>query len=466
MRTSLWLDRPRSPYPPLVGESSYDVCVVGGGITGLLTALHLAHAGRSVVLLEARRLGAGTTGRSTAKVSLLQGTRLSRIASRNPPGTLRRYVEANLEGQAWLRRFCQDHGVPHEVRPAWTYATTRLGEVRARAELAACRRAGLPVEWVDDVDLPFETRGGVRLDDQFQVHPGDLLEELTDQLLAAGGTVHEGTRVTDVRREGDEVVVSRRSMTVRARHVVLGTGMPILDRGGFFARLVAQRSYAAAFRSTWQAPGMYLSADASTRSIRSVPEGDEELLLVGGNGHTTGRGQDEAQRLDDLLSWAREQLPVEDLTHAWSAQDHSTTTGLPYVGPLLPGEDRILVATGYEKWGFTNAAAAALLLTKHVYDDAPAWGEALRSWSPREMTGLPAAAVFNGEVAVHMARGWACRLREATDERAPVCTHVGGVLRWNDAEQSWDCPLHGSRFAPDGGVLEGPATKPLDLDQA
>lgn len=463
MRPSLWLDRPRTTYPPLVGASSYDVCVVGGGLTGLLTALHLAHAGRAVVLLEARRLGAGATGRSTAKVSLLQGTRLSKIATRNPPGTVRRYVEANLEGQAWLRRFCEDHGVPHEVRPAYTYATSRPGEVRARAELAACRRAGLPAEWVDDVDLPFPTRGGVRLDDQFQVHPGDLIEELTDELLAAGGVVHEGTRVTGVRREGDVVVVSRPSMTVRARHVVLGTGMPILDRGGFFARLATQRSYATAFRSDWRAPGMYLSSDASTRSIRSVPEGDEELLLVGGNGHPTGRGKDEAQRLDDLVSWARESLPVGDLTHAWSAQDHTSATGLPYVGPLLPREDRILVATGYAKWGFANAAAAALLLTKQVHGDDPAWGSAMRSWSPREVTGVPTAAVFNGEVAVHMAKGWACRLRETAAERAPVCTHLGGVLRWNDAEQSWDCPLHGSRFSPDGGVLEGPATEPLEL---
>jgi len=463
MRSSLWLDHARSSYPPLAGESSYDVCVVGGGLTGLLTALHLAHAGRSVVLLEARRLGAGASGRSTAKVSLLQGTRLSRIASRNAPATLRHYVEANREGLAWLRRFCEDHGVPHEIRPAWTYATTRVGELRARAELAACRAAGLPARWSDEVDLPFPSRGGVRLDDQLQVHPGDLLEELTDEVFAAGGAIHEGTRVTGVRPDGDGIRVTGRHMSVHARHVVLATGLPILDRGGFFARLVAERSYLTAFRSDWRPTGMYLSCDATTRSIRSVPEGDDELLLVGGNHHTTGRGPDETQQLDELVAWARDNLPVGDLTHSWSAQDQTSTTGLPYAGPLLPGEGRILVATGYAKWGFANAAAAALLLTKRVYGDEPAWGEAMRTWSPREVTGLPAAALVNGSAGVHMARGWACRLRHPDDERAPVCTHLGGVLRWNDAEQSWDCPLHGSRFGADGSVLEGPATGRLEL---
>ncbi|PVG83894.1 FAD-dependent oxidoreductase [Nocardioides gansuensis] len=461
MLTPLWLDRPRTTYPPLAGEARCDVCVVGGGITGLLTALLFARAGKSVILLEARRIGAGTTGHTTAKVCVLQGTRLSRIATRNPPHTLRQYVDANLEGQAWLRRFCEDHGVRHQVKPAYTYATTRLGVARARAELLASRRAGLPVEWTDQTGLPFATQGAIRLDGQVQLHPMELLEELTSEVIAEGGAIYEGTRVQDVER-GDELVVRSARATVRAGHVVIATSMPILDRAGFFARLKPSRSYAATFRSSWSPPGMYLSCDATTRSIRSVPEGDQELVLVGGNGHTTGRGPHESTQVEDLVAWARSELSVDDLTHTWSAQDQTPVTALPYAGPLFPRDERLLVATGYDKWGFANAAASALLLSKTVLGESrPPWGPALSSWTPRELTALPHALVLNGTVGVHLARGWAARTLTSDDERGPVCTHLGGVLRWNDAEESWDCPLHGSRFSPDGAVLEGPATRPV-----
>jgi hypothetical protein len=178
-----------------------------------------------------------------AKVSLLQGTRLSQAMRVNPPSVVAGYVTAGREGQAWLRRLCEDHDVPGPGRPAWTYATTRVGELRARAELAVARQAGFDAAWAEP-DLPFATRGGVRLAAQFQLHPGELVDALVSALL---------------------------------------------DHGAFFARLQPRRSYAAALRSSWSAPGMYLSAQTPTHSVRSVPTLNGELLLVGGEGHVTGR---------------------------------------------------------------------------------------------------------------------------------------------------------------------------------
>jgi glycine/D-amino acid oxidase-like deaminating enzyme/nitrite reductase/ring-hydroxylating ferredoxin subunit len=450
----------------------------------LLTGLLFARGGKSVAVLEARQVGAGTTGHTTAKVSLLQGTKLMRILRQNPPSVVRAYVEANLEGQQWLRRFCSDHGVPFQDRPAYTYATTSAGEEKARAELAAAEMAGLKAVWVDDPGLPFFTRGAVCLDDQFQLHPMDLLDAFTEQLLAEGGEVHESSRVRHVRRTDKGVEVGTDDATVTAGTVVLATSMPILDRGGFFARLQANRSYAAALRSDWTPHGMYLSADRITRSLRSVPVAGEQLLLVGGNGHVTGRGPSPKQRIDGLVDWATSTFPGSEVTHTWSAQDHASLTELPYVGSLTPRDEDILVATGYDKWGFANAAAAALLLAKTVLGGVPPWGKAMRSWTPRELAGLPKAMRFNSGVGLEMLNGYLrrplgteppvegegrvhyeglrpvaeCTVDGQTHRVSAVCTHLRGVLRWNDAEQSWDCPLHGSRFGPDGEVLEGPAT--------
>lgn len=464
--TPLWLDRPRPSHPALTGSASFDVVVAGAGLTGLLTGLLLARAGLRVAVIEARRVGDGTSGHTTAKVSLLQGTRFARVLRTNPPSVLRDYVTANQEGQAWLRRFCEEHGVSWQDRPAYTYATTRAGELRARAELAAAGVAGLPAAWVETTELPFPVRGAVRLDHQMQLDPVELMDALTAQLSAEGGSLFENTRLTGVSRDGSRLAVTTEYGAIDATHVVLATGQPVLRRHGFFARLHPERSYAAALRSPSVPQGMYLAADHPTRSVRSLPHGDDgELLLVGGNGHVTGRCRSEQSRLDELVAWAQGRFGGE-VTHTWSAQDQASTTGLPYVGPMLPGEHNIWVATGFDKWGLAVAPSAALLITKSIlhqqgHGELPEWRRAFSAWTPRESVATARIARYNAEVGLVMAKDiLGRRWREAEEAQPPlsgICTHLGGAVRWNDAERSWDCPLHGSRFAEDGGVLEGPA---------
>lgn len=465
--TPLWLDRPRAEHARLTGRSTYDVVVVGGGLTGLMAGVLLARGGCRVAVLEARQVGDGTTGHTTAKISLLQGTRLSRMARTNPPSVVRDYVTANREGQAWLRRFCDDHDVPYQVRPAYTYATSRAGELRIRAEQTVAELAGLEVTWEDATELPYQVRGAIRLAAQLQLHPMDLVDALVAELVAEGGELFEGSRVVALDRTGDGLRVGTDDgATAVADRVVIATNQPIFRRHGFFARVKPQRSYAAALRSPWVPTGMYLSADSPTRSVRSSPvPGSGELLLVGGNGHVTGRHPSPRSQVDDLVAWARSTFGGE-VTHTWSAQDHATVTGLPYVGPMLPREDDVLVATGFDKWGFAAIPAAALLISKRVLnhpgagEEAP-WRRAFTAWTPREAAGVVRAATFNGSVGMELTKDVVRRQwRDAERAEPPVrglCTHLGGAVRWNDAERSWDCPLHGSRFAADGSVLEGPA---------
>ncbi len=487
--TSVWQDaHPRSPATPPLVEGHVDVAVVGGGITGLTTALLLGRAGKRVVLIEARRVGAGTTGGSTAKVSLLQGTQLSRISRRHSTDVVRQYVAANREGQAWLARFCEEHDVETQVRPAYTYATTQHGVTSAKREFAVAEEVGLPARWVTETDLPFKIAGAVRLTDQLQVDPMDLLEALSLEAAAHGVQIVEGARVRKVRGKGP-CRVETDAGSVSAGTVVIATNLPILDRGGYFARLKPARSYAIAFRTPEQPiAGMYLSSDRTARSLRDGVHDGGPMLMVGGEGHTTGRGGSTARRLDTLRAWTAEHFPKAIETHAWSAQDYTPAHALPVVGPLLPGTDEILVAGGFSKWGMTNGVAAALALSGRLLGGRMDWADAMASWSRHELTGLPTGAWVNAEVGLELTRSWLEPLTRPGPGPTPlegsgavrydrvglptarsqvggidrrvsgVCTHLGGVLRWNDAEESWDCPLHGSRFGPDGQVLEGPAT--------
>src|SRR5215212_5720112 len=226
---SLWEDRSRPAFPdPLPPSGHVEALVVGGGLTGLTTALLLARSGIGVAVLEARSLGAGTTGSSTAKVSLVQGTKLSRICQRNPLRVARAYVEGNREGQAWLRELCEEHEVPFATRPAGTYAAT-AGEIPAvRDEFRALESVGLPVRWSDALDVPFEVHGAAMLDDQLQLDPMDVVHALAEELRAHGGTIHEGHRVRTV-EQGDRTTVHLAGgSTVTTDHLVIATGAATL----------------------------------------------------------------------------------------------------------------------------------------------------------------------------------------------------------------------------------------------
>ena len=488
--TSVWEDgrEPGTVAGPVEGH--FDVVVVGGGLTGVTTAFLLASAGRSVLVVEAAHVGAGTTGGSTAKVSTLQGTRLSRIGRRHPDDVVRHYVDANREGLAWVQRFCDAHGVATQARTACTYATTEQGARAVEREHAAALEAGLPVRLTRSVELPFATTAAVELDEQAQLDPLELVRALAREAVTRGARIVEGSRVHGVRAgHPSRVVTATGSAT--ADTVVIATNLPLLDRGAHFARLKPQRSYSLAFEGPGvpELAGMYLSADPPGRSVRDAPVGDRRLLLVGGEGHTTGRGAPTSSRLDALRTWTAQHYADVRETHAWSAQDYQPAHELPLVGPVVPGSNQVLVAGGYAKWGMTNAVAASLALSSRILGGRTDWADAMAAWSRRELAGLPSAALFNAEVGAEMARGWlgpltrigrrptegeglvrldglrtptACSRVDGQDRAvSAVCTHLGGIVRWNDAERSWDCPLHGSRFGPDGEVREGPAARPL-----
>ncbi len=468
--TSLWLDR-ATPVAddPLPGSGEpLDALVVGAGLTGLTTSLLLARAGLRVACVEARHVGAVTTGRTTGKVSLLQGTHLSRIRRHQSEEVAAAYVDANREGMEWLLRFCDDHAVPYQRRTAVTYAADEQERSSVEEEHQAASALGLAVEWRDTLDVPFPHVAATTLAEQAQLDSMDVLAALVEQLRAHGGTLHQGHRVRSVSKGGRPTVRLEGGETLTADHLVLATGTPILDRGLHFARLEPQRSYVLALDGAGPMEGMYLSAGSDARSVRDAPGG---TLVVGGAGHVVGRTDSHLAHLDRLRAWAAKWYPATTETHHWSAQDYSSPDGVPYVGPLRRGPDRIHVATGYEKWGMTNAVVAARAISSDILGDMPPWAQVLSARTPSGSNAAEIARINLGVGAAVVAGAVRTARERLPGNAGPaqanqcgivgVCTHLGGLLKWNDAEGTWDCPLHGSRFSPDGEVLEGPATRPL-----
>lgn len=485
---SLWLARATRPETDkFQAGDRFEVVVVGAGLTGLTAALLLARKGKKVALVEGRQIGAVATGNTTAKVSLLQGTRFSELLERHSEDVVRAYLQANRAGQQWLAEYCRESDIGIETRDAYSYAVSKEAASRVDEEVRACGAVGLHAEKVATPELPFATQGAVRVAEQFQIDPMVVCNQLCRDFRQQGGLVFEDTRVTGM-EVGDLAELKTTQGSVFAQQIILATGFPVLDGNWHFARLEPHRSYYVALRTTGERPrGMYLSVDHPTRSLRTAQMGDEELLLVGGNHHIVGREESARERLNDLERWAYTHFGPVEVAYSWSAQDYRMLDGLPQV-IAEDSKDQLMIATGFDKWGMTNGPAAALTLAGRVLGSEPDWARVLYRRSSRDLTGQAARAVQqNGTVFLEMARGWGsalastatpapsegqghirfeglkavgvCRVGGKNHKISAVCPHLGGILHWNDAEQSWDCPLHGSRFSPEGHVLEGPSLK-------
>jgi glycine/D-amino acid oxidase-like deaminating enzyme/nitrite reductase/ring-hydroxylating ferredoxin subunit len=478
MKGSIWLEATGPTFPRLDADVTADVAVIGAGIVGVTTALLLHEAGARVVLIDANRVGHGVTGHTTAKVSSQHGLKYAQLRDQHGPEAAAAYGSANEAALAWIAERAGD--CDFRRRAAYAYVTSVDAREQVIDEARAATGAGLPATFVDDVPLPFATAGAVRFDDQAEFHPLEYLHGLARELPE----VYEHTHAIQV---GE--LVRTPGGTITADHTIIATHVPFPDRSLAFARQHAERSYALVCRIAGAPPeGMFISGDSPTRTVRAV--GD--LLLVGGEGHRTGTGGNTEERYATLEAFAREHWDVQSVEYRWSSQDNVTVDGLPLVGKMTPFEDRVLMATGFAKWGITGGTAAAHLLSDLVLGRENPYADL---FDPNRLNLRASAkslvrenaitgARFVGDRVKHPGRrpiesltpGEGDIVRHNGEKVAgyrdddghlhavsPVCTHLGCQVNFNRAERSWDCPCHGSRFAVDGTVLQGPAVHRLEV---
>jgi glycine/D-amino acid oxidase-like deaminating enzyme/nitrite reductase/ring-hydroxylating ferredoxin subunit len=489
---SLWLETaPAAERPSLRGSRSFDVLVIGAGITGLTTAVLLAREGLSVGVVDQHRVGAGVTGHTTGKVTSQHGLAYARLLLAHGPGGMRTYAAANEAAKERIAEFV-DEGIACDFRrrSAYLYASAAWQRPLVQAEAKAARLAGLPATFVDDVPLPFPAHGALRFDDQAELHPRRYVLGLAALLESAGGEIFERSRAVQV-HEGNRCRVETDGGEVSAGHVVVATLIPFLDRGLFFARAHAARSYVVTARIAGAAPeGMFINAGSPVRSIRTQPYDGSELLLVGGEGHRVGSGQAEPERWEKLAGFALRHWDVQRIEHRWSSQDYNPDDGVPFIGRLHLRSRRVHVATGMKKWGLTNGTVAAILIRDAIVGRDNPWAGLFSATRINPVAEAPRFTLENARVGMHF---FADRITErgtrAIEDLAPGegaivsaegqkvagyrdedgglhalstrCTHLYCQVRWNAAEHTWDCPCHGSRFSVDGEVLNGPAVHPL-----
>lgn len=476
---SLWIATAGATgYPPLTADVEVDVAVIGAGIAGLTTALALKRAGQRVAVLEAARVGTGVTGHTTGKVTSLHRLVYTELTRSHGAGTARVYGEANQAAVAHVARVVAEEEIECDFGSVanYTYAETdtTLPLVREEAELAA--RLGLPAAFTTEVPLPFGVKGAVRFDGQAQLHAVKYLQGLARAVHGGGSAVFEES-FAQAFHDGSPAVVDTGMGSVRAREVVVATNTPFGDQGAFGARCYPHRSYLVASRTEGQGPdGTFISVDEPMRSILSIDVDGWHYVLVGGEGHRVPAAGDTTERYRRLAAFSRDRLGTGDVAFRWSTQDAMPVDGLPYVGRMSADVSHIFVITGLRKWGLTNGTAAALMLTDILSGRQNEWASAFDSTrpAPRSAPMESREGASGAEAAGGPKPGEGTVVDIAGEKTAvyvdpaggvhalsAVCTHLGCTVEFNAADLTWDCPCHGSRFAVDGAVIQGPATRNL-----
>jgi glycine/D-amino acid oxidase-like deaminating enzyme/nitrite reductase/ring-hydroxylating ferredoxin subunit len=487
---SLWVATAApTAYPPLETDVEVDVAVVGGGIAGLTAALALKRAGQTVAVMESARIGTGVTGSTTGKVTSLHRLVYTDLVERHDAGTARAYGQANQDAIEHVARVVEQEGIYCGFRRVanYTYAQTEDSLARVRAEASVAAGFGLPAAYTDEVPLPFAVKGAVRFDHQGQLHALRYVQGLARAVDGGGSFVFEHSPARAL-HDGSPGIVETWNGSLRAREVIVATNVPFGDGGRFEQRCYPHRSYlVAAVTSAPDVGATFISVDDPLRSIMTATVEGTRYVLAGGEGHRASAGGGTVERYRKLAAFARDSLHAGDIAFRWSTQDSMPVDGLPYAGPISPTARHIHVITGLRKWGLTNGTAAALMLTGTLTGTSGAWASLFDTNRPGPPPGAAEAAGAGADDAGAgaaaqdgLARLEALAPGEGTvmeqedgdtavyaDEHgqlhavSAICTHQGCTVEFNPVEATWDCPCHGSRYATDGSVIQGPAAENL-----
>ena len=487
---SYWRDTAQTAsYEKLTGQEKYDIAIIGAGLTGITTAVLLVQSGAKVAVVEADRVGSGTTGNTTAKITIQHGLKYHTLAGDNALA----YAAANRIGLDRMASFVSEHTIDCDFKrlPSYIYTRKKADVHEIEKEARACDHLGLKCRMDTQTDLPFDIERAIVMDDMAQFHPLKYLYALADIFVQRGGRIYEQSQVMDVER-GQSCVITTGSGQIKADTVVMGTNYPISDfRGLFFIKLHQERSYIISTDAKdVDVGGMYINAGQPVNSIRM----HRGQLMLGGYGHKTGMEDDTKSgfsSLRDLLHTDFSDAQAKP-GYQWAAQDSIPLDGMPYIGAIAKMPD-IYVATGYAKWGMTNATAAAMMIADSITGSNMIDRDISKHFSPARFTpgasaksffvqsadtlkaytagniGIPTGDyddIAPGKGAVIRIDGKAQAVYRDPEGRVHAfkahCTHLGCPLEYNEAENSFDCPCHGSRFSMQGEVLEGPAKRALD----
>lgn len=492
---SLWRATSNTPrFNPFRGDLHVDVAVIGAGITGLTAALLLAERGRTVALLEKESIAAGETGNTTAHITVAIDARYHYVRRKYSAEEARLVADASRASIEKIAELVQRYAIDCRFRrvPGYLYTEKRKYVSELKNEASAAREAGLDAQWTTDVPLPFATRGAVLWPNQAQFHPGQYVSALASHANKAGVKIFEQTPVTGI-EDGEPCVVETAHGRLTAGAVFMATNVPVAGFTHVHTLAAAYRTYAIALEETGPHPDGLFWDTADPYHYTRWHETDEgTYLIVGGEDHRVGEEDHTEGCFTAVSTYASEYFGTGPERYRWSGQVIEPHGGLPLMGR----SGNLYISTGYSGQGMTFGTVGATLVSDLITGVPNPWAELFDHKRVRphattrefitenlhfpghlipdrltslDVEGKSTDAVAAGEGKIIEVEGRKiAAYRDDTGTLhcvSPVCTHMKCDVAWNGAEKTWDCPCHGSRFTPDGDVVNGPAHTALERIQ-
>lgn len=495
---SCWMDQsPALAAAPLTQDADCDVVVIGSGIVGLSIAYELTRFGRSVIVIDRGKIGFGMTARTTAHLASALDDYYSELIEVRGQDEARLYHDSQVAAINRIEAIVAEEGIDCDFArvDGYLFPVEDAHKADLEKEYRCCLAIGVKVEWADRAPVPgIDTGMALRFPHQGRFHPTKYLAGLARAIQMRGGRLYADTaHVSDKEADGRVEITTENGPVIRAGAAVFATNSPTNDKVAIHPKQFPYRTYAIAGRVAKGSVPDALVWDTLEpyHYVRIQPLGEaEDLLIVGGEDHKSGEASDMDERFARLEAWTRERYPsFTEAEYRWSGQVLEPIDYMPFSG-RNPGNHNIYVHTGDSGQGITNAIAGSLTILPLILGEdsryAPVLDPARKSGAPSAIGAFvrgQAGAVKN--MAEHLGPGELASLDDLKPgeggilrkglskiaayrdesgtviQRSAVCTHLGCIVHWNGFEKCWDCPCHGSQFATDGQVLNGPAVKPL-----
>lgn len=492
-KPSIWQGVPEyTPTNAWKKGEEYDVLIVGGGITGITTAMLLQEAGKKCILAEAHNIGFGTTGGTTAHLNTLLDTPYYQVIKDFGEQSARLLAVAAREGIDLVEGLVTKYNIDcdFEYKTGFLYAQTDEEVKELEKIKEGNETANVLTEWTDSIPVPMSFKKAVKVDFQAQMHPTKYITALAKLFEENGGVVLQHCMVTDIKESNHDIEAETSLGTIRARSAVYATHLPP-GINIFSFRCAPYRSYAMAFtlKDGKYPDGLAYDMKEPYNYFRAQKIDGKDYLIGGGFDHKTGHEKNTEYVFTELEAYMRSHFAVDEVAYKWSSQYYQSVDGLPYVG-LMPGHERIYAATGYSGNGITLGSLAAKVICAMISGNEIAYEELLDPSRIKVVAGftnfvkenvdvlsqfvnkrleyeklISLAELAHGDGIVAELDGEKIALYKDENGHlyalSPVCQHAQCIVTWNGAEKTWDCPCHGARYAPNGDLLTGPAQKGL-----
>lgn len=493
---SLWLEKNSiENFSTLDKNIESEICIIGGGIFGISTAYYLSKYGYKVVLVERDKIASKVTGHTTAKITSQHGLIYHYLLNQYGKDFARKYYLANQKAIGNIEKIINTNNIECDFKKQTSNVyTTNTSEIaKIEEEIKALEELDIEARKIEDSPLPFDIVSGIEFPNQAQFNPIKYISGLVNKIKENKGLIFENTTCYDIKKEGNGYICYTKNNEIKAKYVVIATQYPFINFPGiYFAKMYQSSSYVIGIDTkTKLFDGMYINIQSPIYSFRTAIDDGKEILLLGGLDHKTGENIEYKDSYGKLEEKAKEWYPNCEIKYHWSTRDCITLDKIPYIGEFSNILPDVYVGTGFNKWGMTSSNVAARIITDKITGKENEYEEVFKATrvnpivnkdEVKNMVSQTAKSLVverlkgSSKEDIENMKQETGQILEIDGEKVgiykdikgqifaikPVCTHLGCILNWNNADKTWDCPCHGSRFDYTGKNINNPAIKDLE----